>query len=131
MEAFALQGIRTLGLTSAGGIAAVLGFYSANYSRLSESPAALGKVNGILSVLFLAMISTLVVCLFAYFSQVAFADAVHSRVRYWEHPYVKPGDRTDRLILLGNIARILAIVFAIFAAVCIVIAGLDFRSIVR
>lgn len=131
LEAFALQGIRTLGLTSAGGVAAVLGFYSANYARLSETPYALSSVNKLLGMLFLAMLATLLTCLFGYFSQVFFAAAVHSRVRHWDHPYIKAGPKTERYILYGNITRTLAIVASLFAAICLLMAGLDFLVIVR
>lgn len=131
LEAFALQGIRTLSLTSAGGVAAVLGFYSANYERLAQTPYALNSVNKLLAMLFVAMLATLLTCLFGYFSQIYFAEAVSSRVRYWQHPYVKAGDKTDRQMLMGNITRTLAIISAFFAALCLLVAGMDFLNIVR
>lgn len=131
LEAFATQGIKTLGLTSAGGIAAVLGFYSANYERLSATPYALNAVNKLLAMLFLSMLCTLLCCLFGYFSQVFFAHTVFSRTRHWEHPYVKDGDTTPRYLLYGNIIRTAAIIAAVFATIFLCIAGFDFLAIAR
>lgn len=131
LEAFALQGIRTLALTAAGGIAAVLGFYSANYDRLASDASSLRAFNGTLAVLFTAMLFTLLVTLCGYFSQVFFAAVVYSRKRNYSPPYVEDSAKTPRLMLYGNINRVLAIVFAIAAALCLGVAGMSFMSLVR
>jgi hypothetical protein len=131
VEAFAVQGIRTLALTSAGGIAAILGFYSANYERLSQTPTALSAVNGILANLFLAMLATLICCLLAYFSQVCFAAAVYSRERNWVHPYVQNTKKSKRYSVIGSIVRWFAILSVIVGAICVGAAALTFLSIVR
>jgi hypothetical protein len=131
LEAFALQGIKTLGLTSAGGIAAVLGFYSANYTRLSQTPHALDAVNKLLWHVVFVDAATLLCCLAGYFSQVFFTQTMFSRTRTYEHPYVQDGEKTDRYTLFGNIARTAAIIAALFSTLCLCIAGFDFLNIVR
>ncbi|MCZ4344491.1 hypothetical protein [Devosia neptuniae] len=129
VEAFSILGIRTLALTAAGGIAAALGFYSANYDHLSQVPGALQVINGILAVLFTSMLATLLSTLAAYLSQIYFAHSLYSRKRTYTHPYVENGDRTDRLTLFGNIWRTIAIVTAIFAAICLCVAGFAFLGV--
>lgn len=134
IEAFAVLTLRMLALTCAGGIAAVLGFYSANYLRLSQSPASMTVLNGILGTLFIGMLLTLVAAGFAYFSQMSYAQAVFTRIRSYEFPYVTNREGkggTSEWIQRGDAIRVLATVFAGAAGACLIVAGYSFVGIVR
>lgn len=129
LEAFALLGIRSLGLTAVGGIAASLAFYSANYERLSTNPANLKNLNGILACLFIGLIVSLFCTLCAYMSQVCFLAGVWARTRTWQHPYVEETPASLAQIHRGAVWRIASIVAAVLSAVCLSVAGVSFLAL--
>ena len=79
--------------------------------------------------LFLALLITLLCTLFAYASQVFFAASVDARSRTYEHPYSGETEKSEKQKLYGNITRVLAIVMAILAGVCLFVAGYSFLSL--
>ena len=69
IEAFSLAAMRAPALASAGGIAAMLGFLSANYARLEPVAGKLETVNAILFWFFVSAMLSVVAPGAAYFSQ--------------------------------------------------------------
>jgi hypothetical protein len=128
---FAILGIRTIALTAAGGIAASLGFYSANYARLAEKPANLTNLNAVLACMFSALLCVLFCCLTAYFSQLCYVASLRERERHYQFPYVRVTDRSKKWSSFGDAWRIGAIILAILATTLLCVAGLSFLSLVQ
>lgn len=130
IEAFAVLTIRSLILVAIGGIAAVLGFYSANYERLSGVSGMLGHVNEMLVYLFASLVLTLLTSAFAYFSQLAYASAFFEYDRSYIHPFSSPKPISKRYTIAGDFCRWGAVILAFISLACLVAAGFSFFRIV-
>lgn len=131
VETYTTLGMRTLGLVAAGGIAATLGFYSANYSRLMEVRSNLDTVNQILGLLFISLIITLLCILLAYFSQLTYTASLEKMDRSYQHPYVSATPGSNHAHLIGDICRWAAVATALASAGCLVAAGWQFLGLVH
>lgn len=131
LETFAGITIRTLGLVSAGAVAAVLGFYSANYAHLSVTPGALETINDILAALMKALLFTLVTPGFGYFSQLAYQGVIDGRRRDYVRPFVHETSLSHRWHTFGDFCRWLAVGSAFLGLVSLGFAGFLFLSLVR
>lgn len=72
---FSNGAMRAPALVAAGGVAAALGFYSANYARLAAHPEALIAFNTVLYWLFASLLLTVVAPGLAYFGQICFSES--------------------------------------------------------
>ncbi|ESX51343.1 hypothetical protein NLY43_18990 [Mesorhizobium sp. C416B] len=78
VQTFSSDAMKAPALVSAAGVAAALGFYSANYDRLSQSPENLQTFNSILFWLFASLLFIVCAPGFAYFSQIAYGAAIYA-----------------------------------------------------
>jgi hypothetical protein len=130
VEAFATLTIRTLGLVAAGGIAATLGFYSANYDHLAAVPGALTTLNEILANLMKSLFFIVVTPGLAYFSQIFYSATISERTFDFEDPYVHDTPLSERYWFLGDACRWSAVATASLALVALGVGGLRFLSLV-
>jgi len=130
IEAFALAGMRAPALVAAGGVAASLGFYSANYSRLVGKADALALFNDSLAWMLGGLLFTILAPGLAYFSQLAYLDAVASRVHDWNHPFAHDTRRTKIATHIGNVCRWACVSVVLLAIGCVSAGGLKFLHLV-
>ncbi|OQM77575.1 hypothetical protein [Manganibacter manganicus] len=129
--AFSNGAMRAPALVAAGGVAAALGFYSANYSRLSSSPGNLATFNDILFWLFCSLLLTVIAPGLAYFSQIFFSEAMSEEEYCWEVPFVRDTPKSKRWRLAGNIVRWMAILSVTTSICCLAIGGVRFLALVK
>jgi hypothetical protein len=124
IEVFSLAAMRAPALAAAGGIAAALGFYSANHVQISGSPIATSEFGHILIWLLIALLMTIAAPGLAYFSQLAYLHAAYDRIYIWDHPYVKDGRRAKLAERIGHVFR-WACVFSVLASIiCAAMGGI-------
>ncbi|RUU97859.1 hypothetical protein EOB36_25495 [Mesorhizobium sp. M6A.T.Cr.TU.017.01.1.1] len=130
IQAFSVEAMKAPALVAAGGIAAALGFYSANYSRLSQNPQHLANFNSILLWLFLGLLSTMAAPAFAYLSQLAYAEEGGKEKHDYEHPFVHETPQSRRYRIAGHCLRLVAVGFWLAAMGCLIRGGYLFLRIV-
>lgn len=130
-EAFSLLTLRSIGLVSAGGIAAVLGFFSANYQRLVDIPGSIDRLNGILGGLFVALLLGLLSAGAGYWSQTLYAKAKWDLTFSTTRPFITETKASKLETLIGSIFRWCSIVFAVAAIVVLMVAGWLFLGVIR
>jgi hypothetical protein len=130
IQAFALAAMRAPALAAAGGIAAAIGFFSANYEALKQLPQGIQLFNEITSWFFIAVIFAVITPASAYFSQLAYQDCIQRMERIWEHPYVVPTKWSSRVKYLGNFFRWLTVMLNMCAIGAIIKGGLKFLLLV-
>ncbi|MGR9078125.1 hypothetical protein [Rhizobium leguminosarum] len=130
IEAFALAGMRAPAFVAAGGVAASLGFYSANYGRLVGKADALALFNNSLAWMLGGLLFTILAPGLAYFSQFAYLDAVASRVHDWNHPFSHDTRRTRIVMQVGNVFRWVCVIVVLLAIGCVSSGGLQFLHLV-
>ncbi|MGO8059172.1 hypothetical protein ACC716_13245 [Rhizobium johnstonii] len=129
-EAFAVAAMRAPALVAAGGVAASLGFYSANYARLVGKADALTLFNDSLSWMLGGLLFTVLAPGLAYFSQLAYLDAVSSRTNDWEHPFSHDTRRSKIAEQVGNVCRWVCVVVVLASIACVATGGLKFLHLV-
>ncbi|RWY82401.1 hypothetical protein EHI44_24235 [Rhizobium leguminosarum] len=130
IEAFALAAMRAPALVAAGGVAASLGFYSANYGRLVGKAAALALFNDSLTWMLSGLLFTVLAPGLAYFSQLAYLDAVASRAHDWNHPFAHDTRRTRIAEQVGNVCRWACVIVVLLSIGCVSAGGLKFLHLV-
>jgi hypothetical protein len=130
LQSFSVMAMKAPALVAAGGVAAALGFYSANYSRLKLVPTALDDFNAVLVWLFVALLLTLAAPGAAYFSQLFYSEAIASEEHFFDQPFVRDTKRSKRFTFMGDAARWIAVGLTTGSAACIVAGGIDFLRLV-
>lgn len=130
IETFSQMAMRAPALVAAGGVAASLGFYSANYQRLAGHAEALKLFNDALAWMLIGILLTLFAPGLAYFSQLAYLDSVSSREHHWFHPYSRETRRARVGEIIGNICRWACVLVVIASIVSIAIGGIKFLHLV-
>ena len=122
-NSFGLAAMRAPALVSAGGIAAALGFYSANFNRLSEDPANLELFNNVIFWLFLSLLATVVAPGIGYFAQAGYASSLGHESYDYQHPFTHStkGSRLWRLV--GETCRWLAVATVVVSIGCLIRGG--------
>lgn len=119
VEAFSIAAMRAPALVAAGGVAASLGFYSANYDRLVGKVEALRNFNESLSWIFCGLLLTILAPGFAYFSQLAYVDSLGSNKHTWEHPFSIETPRSRIAQRIGDVCRWICVVVVLSAIVTV------------
>ncbi|TIV73131.1 MAG: hypothetical protein E5V89_01885 [Mesorhizobium sp.] len=122
---------RSPALVAAGGVAAALGFCSANYTRLSAHPEALTTFNMVLYWLFASLLLTVMAPGLAYFAQACFAESLAAETYEWEQPFIRDTTASIRWSRAGAVFRWAAIFFVVGSMICLAIGGVAFLSLVR
>ncbi|MBZ9603942.1 hypothetical protein [Phyllobacterium chamaecytisi] len=127
---FSNAGMKAPALAAVGGVAALLGFYTANYAKLSQDPANLQTFNSILFWLFLALLFTVMAPGLAYFGQLAYSDAVANEEHSYERPFVRDTKRSIWMNRIGNFFRWFATFVTLAAIICLAIGGWMFLRLI-
>ena len=122
-----INAMKTPGLAAAGGIAATLGFYSANYARLGDLVAVL---NSILFWLFLALLFTVITSGLAYLTQWAFTISAVKLEQIDEHPFINETSHSKRFSLIGRVLQLICIILVFFSYMALFYAGYQFLKLV-
>ena len=130
IEAFAIAALRTPALVAAGGIAAALGFYSANYDRLAEDVVKLGLFNGILFWLFLSLLFSVVAPALAYFSQIAYVLSYMNEIDTYEHPFTKETRKSWVYGATGHVLRWSTVVVVLASILFLAWGGYTFLRLI-
>ncbi|TPK42646.1 MULTISPECIES: hypothetical protein [unclassified Mesorhizobium] len=128
---FSNGAMRAPALVAAGGVAAALGFYSANYTRLAAHPESLITFNSILYWLFASLLLTVIAPGLAYFSQIFFAESIAAEEFAWDAPFIRDTRQSKRWAFAGGIVRWTAIAAVLGSIICLAIGGLSFLSLAR
>ncbi len=118
VEAFSIAAMKAPALVAAGGVAASLAFFSANYERLMAHPGAMDLFYGSMFWMLVSLISTVLAPGMAYFSQLAYFSAVDSRALSYTSPFVSETTRSKIASVIGDICR--------WATVIVVVASIGF-----
>jgi purine-cytosine permease-like protein len=129
VDAFSVAAMRAPALASAGGIAATLGFYSANYSRLAESPERLVTLGDILFWFFLATFLAVLAPGAAYFSQISYMDSLNKQSYDTESEFTSETPSSKRSEHIGNFFRWLTVAITSLSIICFAIGGLRFLTL--
>ncbi|MFF0921711.1 hypothetical protein AB9E19_21325 [Rhizobium leguminosarum] len=130
IEAFSVAAMRAPALVAAGGVAASLGFYSANYNRLVGKADALALFNHSLTWMLGGLLFTIVAPGLAYFSQLAYLDALDSRMQDWEYPYSHDTRRSKIATWVGDFFRWVCVIVVLLSIGCVSTGGLKFLHLV-
>jgi hypothetical protein len=130
IEVFSIAAMRAPALAAAGGIAAALGFYSANHVQISGNAAATNEFGQILVWLLSALLLTIVAPGLAYFSQLAYAYAASSQTYTWEHPYVRNEKLFKPAKLIGDISRWACVLFVLASVICTAMGGISLLRLI-
>ncbi|RZS82045.1 hypothetical protein EV217_2858 [Phyllobacterium myrsinacearum] len=127
---FSNAAMRAPALVAAGGVAALLGFYSANYSRLHESSASLQIFNDVLFWLFAGLLMTVMAPGLAYFSQLAYYEGLAAEKHSYVYPYVTPSRKTKIMNAIGDFCRILATLIVVASIGSVAYGGYRFLELI-
>lgn len=101
--------MRAPAIAAAGGIAGVLGFYSANRATLRTSPSALFDFNWSLGWFFIAVLLCVIAPGIAYLCQTCFVKSLGEQRLSYEHPFVHDTKASARWRWVGIGMQVLTI----------------------
>lgn len=131
IKAYSLAAMRAPALVAAGGVVAALGFYSANFDRLSADPAKLDILNQILFWLFLSLMLTVIAPALAYFGQLAYQDALRNETHHYEWPHFRLTRRHRIALRVGIVCRWITVAVMTSAILALVVGGIMFLHLVQ
>lgn len=130
IEAFALAAMKAPALVAAGGVAASLGFYSANFERLVSKAGSLELFNNSLSWMLSGLLCTLISPGLAYFSQLAYVKSIDKRERQYIPPFCVSTKGSRFFAIVGDCCRWLGVMTVLGAIGCVAYGGLQFINLV-
>ncbi|MEO4000281.1 hypothetical protein [Mesorhizobium sp. CAU 1732] len=128
VSAFGNAAMRAPGIAAAGGIAALLGFYSANSDRLRGTPAV-DEFNSALLWFFGAVLACVAAPSAAYVSQSFFVHSKGWATHHFERPFVRDSVTSKWLFCFGTVFQVLAVLLTIGATLALVFGGVHFMDV--
>ncbi|MBB3315088.1 hypothetical protein FHT77_000930 [Rhizobium sp. BK181] len=127
---FSTAAMRAPALAAAGAIAALLGFFSANYRAISGT---VGQqfFNDALFLFAASVLMTVLAPGLAYFSQYSFMWSLAKEELHWERPFVRSTKAAKRLNAVGVAIQVLAVFFTLSSIVLLVLGGISFLHLAR
>ncbi|NKL20899.1 hypothetical protein [Rhizobium leguminosarum] len=125
---FSNSAMRAPAIAAAGGIAALLGFFSANYRAIAGT-AGQTFFNEALILFGSSVLLTVLAPGLAYFSQLSFLWSIGKDELHWERPFVRETGASKRLYYVGSAFQILAIVIVLASIALLVGGGWKFLSL--
>ncbi|TBC64445.1 hypothetical protein ELH36_17745 [Rhizobium ruizarguesonis] len=122
---FSTAAMRSPAIAGAGAIAALLGFFSANYRAIAAS-AGHEFFNQALLLFGVSVVLTVLAPGLAYFSQLSFLWSLGKEAFYWERPYVRPTRSSNFLNLIGVTIQFLTIGIVIGSIALLLLGGWKF-----
>lgn len=130
IAAFGNAAMRAPGIAAAGGIAALLGFYSANGTVL-RGTSAVEDFNSALIWFFGSVLTCVAAPASAYFSQLLFVHSKGEQTHHFERPFVRDTCKSKLRFRLGIAFQTIAILLTGTAVVALIIGGLFFAEVAR
>ncbi len=130
IQTFGSDAMKAPAIVGLGGIVALLGFYSANFDRLSRNTAAMQSFGDMLFWLFASLLMTVAAPGFAYLSQIAYTQALNDERFDFDEPFVHETTKSKRYRRLGDVFRWAAVVLVILSIIGLAIAGVLFFRVV-
>jgi hypothetical protein len=127
---YANLAMRAPALVAVGGVATLLGFYSANHETLSKAPENLVFLNHALACLFWSLMLSVVSPGAAYLSQAFYIEALRTENYTWEQPFVVRPCKGKVLGWTGSFFRVSAIGLVVGAIAFLGYGGYLFLSLV-
>lgn len=118
-------------LVAAGGIAALLAFYSANWKALNEIEGSVATFNSILFYMFISLVCSMIAPALAYFCTASIGSARYSEKFSYEWPYISKTRATQIYDVIAEILRWLAVIAVLGSIVCICIGGWKFLDFIE
>ncbi|MBX5001873.1 hypothetical protein HJB72_28535 [Rhizobium lentis] len=106
---FSSAAMKAPGIAAAGAIAALLGFFSANYRAIAGTVGQ-SYFNEALILFGSSVLLTVLAPGLAYFSQLSFLWSVGKESLNWERPFVQETTASKRMFLVGTLFQVLAII---------------------
>ncbi|TYR30923.1 hypothetical protein FY036_15850 [Mesorhizobium microcysteis] len=125
---FGNAAMRAPALAAAGGIAALLGFYSANAIAL-RGTTAVADFNAALLAFFIAVLACVAAPGCAYISQAFFIWSKGQETHHFDRPFVRETKKSKRLFAVGTLFQLGAALLTLGAIVALVIGGLSFMRL--
>lgn len=125
---FGNAAMRAPALAAAGGIAAILGFFSANAGIL-RGTIAVDDFNSALLWFFASIFGCVLAPGFAYFSQGFFVWSKGAQSHHFERPFVRNTLRSRCFFCIGVVFQIGAICLTILSIIALVIGGIAFLEV--
>lgn len=125
---FSNAAMRAPALAAAGAIAALLGFFSANYRAISGTAGQLHFNEALVLFSASALLSVLAPA-FAYFTQFTFLWALGSERFAWQRPFVSETPRSRWLNRIGVGLQIVTILIVFCAIALLVVGGISFLKL--
>jgi hypothetical protein len=125
---FASAAMRAPALAGAGGIAAMLGFFSANAGTL-RGTAAVEDFNSALFWFFASILGCVLAPGAAYFSQECFVWAREAQAQAKEPPFIRDTRRSNLLTLAGVGFQVFAISFTVVSICTLIAGGREFMNV--
>lgn len=122
---FSTAAMRAPALAAAGSIAALLGFFSANYRSIAGTVGQ-HHFNEALILFSSSALCSVIAPAFAYFSQLAFLWAMGSNEFSWQRPFVSETRKSRLLNGIGISIQVFTILVVLAAISLLVIGGLSF-----
>lgn len=122
---FANAAIRAPGVAAAGGIVALLGFYSAN-SNIIRGTSSLEDFNSALICFFASVVACVTSPGAAYFSQMLFVRSRAKRGHHFKRPFVRNTKLSIILFTIATFFQILTIALTVLSIVLLVKGGFYF-----
>ncbi|TCA02771.1 hypothetical protein [Rhizobium leguminosarum] len=118
---FSNAAMRAPAIAAAGAIAALLGFFSANYRAIAGT-SGLSFFNEALILFGSSVLLTVLAPGLAYFSQLSFLWSLGRDQLRWERPFVQETGASKRLFFVGTLFQVLAIA-VILGSIGLLIGG--------
>ncbi len=131
MVEMATLAIKAPALVAAGGIAALLAFYSANWKDISKLSASIETFNTIIYYLFLSLIFSMVAPCLAYFCTLFIGTSAFNEKYTYKHPYVHSNRKSKTYRVISEIFRFLTIICVLTSIILIIISGRTFLDFVH
>ncbi|MGZ2484245.1 hypothetical protein ACVITL_002768 [Rhizobium pisi] len=122
---FSNAAMRSPGIAAAGAIAALLGFFSANYKAIAGTPGQI-YFNDALLVFGTSVLLTVLAPGLAYFSQIAFLWSLGKEVFHYERPFIRPTRASEVYYRVGTALQVLAIAIVLGSIILLFIGGWRF-----
>ena len=125
---FSNGAMRAPAIAAAGGIAAMLGFYSANAKVLTGTPAA-ADFSAALAYFFAAVFLCVLTPGCAYLSQGAFVYSMGSYTLDYDHPYAHETTASKRWHFVGVALQVVSIIITLLAIAGVALGAWHFMRV--
>lgn len=119
---FSNAAMKAPAIAAAGGIAALLGFFSANAVRVQATSEAIISFNFALAWFFASVFCCVLAPSGAYLSQGLFVWSLGAKTQHWEHPFVRETKKSRLFSRIGICIQI-ATIFLVLLSMAFLLAG--------